>query len=336
MVVTVKYLTFVMRADNRGEGGILALLALVPEQAQHGAPLGRIGLVARPRHRRRGAALRRRHHHAGHLACSARSRASRRRAPRAQARRRPAHVRRSSSASSPSSAAARAASARLFGPVMVVWFVDHRRARRRGTSRSTRRSSRRSRRVHGGPLLRRSTARTASASSAPSCSRSPAARRSTPTWATSARSPIRARLARARLPGARPLLLRPGRARPRATPARAAQPVLRHGPARAPRPTPLVALATRRDGHRLAGAHLRRLLAHPPGRCSSATSRASRSSTRRGETEGQIYVPQINWGLARRVHRARPRVPRVDAPRRGVRHRGQRDDGDHLASSSSS
>ncbi|HEY8040395.1 MAG TPA: KUP/HAK/KT family potassium transporter [Polyangiaceae bacterium] len=31
MVVTVKYLAFVMRANNRGEGGILALLALVPE-----------------------------------------------------------------------------------------------------------------------------------------------------------------------------------------------------------------------------------------------------------------------------------------------------------------
>jgi len=30
MVVGVKYLTFIMRADNRGEGGILALLALVP------------------------------------------------------------------------------------------------------------------------------------------------------------------------------------------------------------------------------------------------------------------------------------------------------------------
>ncbi|MEZ4299070.1 MAG: potassium transporter Kup [Polyangiaceae bacterium] len=30
MVVTVKYLTFVMRADNEGQGGILALLALVP------------------------------------------------------------------------------------------------------------------------------------------------------------------------------------------------------------------------------------------------------------------------------------------------------------------
>jgi KUP system potassium uptake protein len=32
LVVTVKYLTFIMRADNRGEGGILALLALIPEK----------------------------------------------------------------------------------------------------------------------------------------------------------------------------------------------------------------------------------------------------------------------------------------------------------------
>jgi KUP system potassium uptake protein len=32
MVVTVKYLTFIMKADNGGEGGILALLALVPEK----------------------------------------------------------------------------------------------------------------------------------------------------------------------------------------------------------------------------------------------------------------------------------------------------------------
>src|SRR5262249_34835770 len=32
MVVTVKYLTFIMRADNKGEGGIFALLALVPER----------------------------------------------------------------------------------------------------------------------------------------------------------------------------------------------------------------------------------------------------------------------------------------------------------------
>ncbi|MBA3761290.1 MAG: potassium transporter Kup [Gemmatimonadales bacterium] len=38
-VVTFKYLTVVMRADNRGEGGILALLALVRPQGE-GRPLG--------------------------------------------------------------------------------------------------------------------------------------------------------------------------------------------------------------------------------------------------------------------------------------------------------
>ncbi|MBY0376092.1 MAG: KUP/HAK/KT family potassium transporter [Bryobacteraceae bacterium] len=39
MVVTVKYLTFIMRANNHGEGGIFALLALVPKRlsaSQHG------------------------------------------------------------------------------------------------------------------------------------------------------------------------------------------------------------------------------------------------------------------------------------------------------------
>ncbi len=34
MVVTVKYLAFIMRANNRGEGGIFALLALVPKNAE--------------------------------------------------------------------------------------------------------------------------------------------------------------------------------------------------------------------------------------------------------------------------------------------------------------
>jgi KUP system potassium uptake protein len=44
MVVTVKYLAFVMRADNHGEGGILALLALVPVDAAKQKK--RIGLLA--------------------------------------------------------------------------------------------------------------------------------------------------------------------------------------------------------------------------------------------------------------------------------------------------
>ncbi|HEX3474831.1 MAG TPA: KUP/HAK/KT family potassium transporter [Kofleriaceae bacterium] len=34
VVIGVKYLAFIMRADNRGEGGILALLALIPEGAR--------------------------------------------------------------------------------------------------------------------------------------------------------------------------------------------------------------------------------------------------------------------------------------------------------------
>ena len=44
MVVTVKYLTFIMKADNRGEGGILALLALVPSRQKSGS--ARVGLIA--------------------------------------------------------------------------------------------------------------------------------------------------------------------------------------------------------------------------------------------------------------------------------------------------
>jgi KUP system potassium uptake protein len=45
MVVTLKYLTFIMRADNHGEGGILALLALLPKHAPK-AGGARIGVVA--------------------------------------------------------------------------------------------------------------------------------------------------------------------------------------------------------------------------------------------------------------------------------------------------
>ncbi|APR84445.1 Kup system potassium uptake protein [Minicystis rosea] len=44
MVVTVKYLTFIMRADNQGEGGILALLALVPDKLRGRGP--RVGFIA--------------------------------------------------------------------------------------------------------------------------------------------------------------------------------------------------------------------------------------------------------------------------------------------------
>jgi KUP system potassium uptake protein len=45
MVVTVKYLTFIMRADNHGEGGIFALLALIPQRLRT-ARSGDIGWAA--------------------------------------------------------------------------------------------------------------------------------------------------------------------------------------------------------------------------------------------------------------------------------------------------
>jgi len=47
MVVTVKYVWFIMRADNRGEGGIFALLAIVPERFRKSAmPTGRATAMA--------------------------------------------------------------------------------------------------------------------------------------------------------------------------------------------------------------------------------------------------------------------------------------------------
>ena len=45
LVVTVKYMLFIMKADNKGEGGIFALLALVPENLRTARP-GRVTLVA--------------------------------------------------------------------------------------------------------------------------------------------------------------------------------------------------------------------------------------------------------------------------------------------------
>jgi KUP system potassium uptake protein len=46
VTISIKYLVFVMRADNRGEGGILALLALVPQKFRRAGPEGRWILVA--------------------------------------------------------------------------------------------------------------------------------------------------------------------------------------------------------------------------------------------------------------------------------------------------
>ena len=64
MVVTVKYLTFIMKADNRGEGGIFALLALVPERLRAARP-GSISAGGSVRRAGSIAAVWRWRHHAG-------------------------------------------------------------------------------------------------------------------------------------------------------------------------------------------------------------------------------------------------------------------------------
>jgi KUP system potassium uptake protein len=45
IVVTLKYIVVVMRADNRGEGGVLALMALVSRQEAMSARRRRIHLM---------------------------------------------------------------------------------------------------------------------------------------------------------------------------------------------------------------------------------------------------------------------------------------------------
>ena len=59
IIVTFKYVLILLRADNRGEGGTLALMALA--QGALGDPRRRDGL----RHRERGAVLWRLHDNAG-------------------------------------------------------------------------------------------------------------------------------------------------------------------------------------------------------------------------------------------------------------------------------
>ncbi len=46
MIVTVKYIGFIMRADNRGEGGELALLALILQTQQRADNRRRFLIIA--------------------------------------------------------------------------------------------------------------------------------------------------------------------------------------------------------------------------------------------------------------------------------------------------
>ena len=65
IVVTLKYVAFIMRANNKGEGGIMALMALALRDGDAGLAPATLLIAARPV--RRCAVLRRRCDHAGDL-----------------------------------------------------------------------------------------------------------------------------------------------------------------------------------------------------------------------------------------------------------------------------
>ena len=259
IIVSIKYLLFVMRADNQGEGGILALIALVRGRTA-ASRTRRHADRARPV--RRGAALRRRHDHAGDLGARARSKGS--------------------SVATPS-----------FEPFVVpITVVDpdravpgpaarhgrHRHGVRAGHDRLVRHASR----VLGLPQIVREPGRARARSIRCTASRSSPttgwhgfldARRRLPVGhrrrgALRRHGPLRPRPIRIAwfalvLPALRAQLLRPGRAAARRS--RRARRTRSSSWRRRWALYPLVVLATMADGHRVAGADLRRVLADAAG-----------------------------------------------------------------------
>ena len=80
VVVSIKYVVLILRADNNGEGGLIAMLALASQAVKR--PAGAAPAAAPGRHLRHRDLLRRRRHHAGDLG------ARRGRGPRRSRRRR--------------------------------------------------------------------------------------------------------------------------------------------------------------------------------------------------------------------------------------------------------
>ena len=210
ITISIKYCLFVMRADNHGEGGILALMSLVGADR---SSRGRRLVIMRPA--RRGADLRRRHHHAGDLGAE-RARGRQRRDQRFQAATSCRWRSRYWSRCSRFSSRGTAAIGRLSGPVMLLWFIVIAALGVGGIVASSGRAARRSIRVYAIALPRACAAGPASRCSAACFCASPAARRSTPTWATSAASDPHD-LVRDRAAGADAELCGPDRAPARAS-----------------------------------------------------------------------------------------------------------------------
>ena len=293
---------------------------------RHGTGRRRPRRAPRARALRRGAALRRRRHHAGHLGARRGGGRLGRRAG-AHARRRAGHGRRSSSCSSSSRSAAPRRSGRCSARSCSSGSSPSR-SSGCAASCSTRRSS------------RASTPRTRSRSSSATAWHGFLVLGAVVLVVTGGEAlyadmghfgkrPIRVAWLPRRDAGAAPQLLRAGRAaaaRPARGPRTRSTCSRRRGPL-----LPDDRDRDRRGDRRVAGAHLRRLLAHPPGGAARLLARASRSCTRRHDEIGQIYIPEVNWALAVGTVALVLGFRSSSAPRRRVRHRGDRDDDDHDA-----
>ena len=285
------------------------------------------GRAARPV--RRGAALRRRRHHAGDLGALARSRASRWPRTRSTPSWCPITVRHPRRRSSWSSGAAPRGIGGGLRPGDARLVPRHRGARARRRSSPRRRCWRRSTRWHAVRFFRAPRVPRLLVLGAVVLVRSPAARRSTPTWATSAGSRSASPGSASCFPalllnyfGQGALLLARHR-RPRANPFYA----LVAAAAARTRWSSLATVATVIASQALISGAFS--LTQPGGAARLLAARHHRPHLARDR--GTDLHPRGQPGADGRLHRARARVPHVEQPRGGVRHRGDRHDGHHHA-----
>ncbi len=313
----MKYVGFVLRADNQGEGGILALLALTPAAERAGPAWSRSASSAR-RSSTATASSRR------PSPCWRAVGGPRGRRPRPRRLGRAGHPRVPASPSSRSRSGARPGVGAAVRPGHAGLVRDHRAARAAEVARNpgvlralNPWHAVRFLAEHGiaGFLVLGAVVLAVTGAEALYADMGHFGRR-----------PIRRVWFAARAPGPPAQLLRPGRARPPRSPQAVQNPFYLLAPRAAALPAPGARHARRH--HRLPGADLRRLLAHPAG----GPARLLPARDHRPHLPDRSR-PGLPAGGERRPHGRLPppgpRLPVVQRPGRGLRDRGDRDDGHH-------